>query len=270
LEFVLEAGEGGMLIPAHAWTPHFSVFGAFSGFETLEECFGVLAPRVRAIETGLSSDPPMNRRVPALDGVALVSFSDAHSPAKLAREATEFAGEPSAAGMADAIETGAPDGLIGTIEFYPEEGKYHFDGHRACGVRLSPGETKQHGGRCPVCGGKITIGVLSRVEDLAARPAPHQSTESPRWQSLIPLQEILSKVLKVGPQSKKVTGEYFRLLAALGNELFILRDARIEALAETGGARFAEAVRRVRGGDVIIEPGFDGQFGKVTIFGEEA
>ncbi len=167
LEILLDTCPEGMLIPAHIWTPHFSLLGAFSGFDTVEECFGDLTLYVHAVETGLSSDPPMNWRLSMLDDFQLVSSSDAHSPAKLGREATLFDGEPSWQGLKKGIETG--DGLGGTIEFYPEEGKYHMDGHRKCHLCLTPAQTKQFGGRCPVCGKKITIGVYHRAEELADR-----------------------------------------------------------------------------------------------------
>lgn len=163
LEIVLEACPGAIYIPAHIWTPHFSLFGAFSGFDALEECFGDLTPYVHALETGLSSDPPMNRRLSALDGHPLVSNSDAHSPAKLGREANLLSCAPAFSALKTAVDTGV--GLEGTIEFYPEEGKYHLDGHRNCHCRLTPEETARYGGICPVCGKKITIGVLNRVED---------------------------------------------------------------------------------------------------------
>lgn len=190
LALVLDACPQALLIPAHIWTPHFSVLGARSGFDSLEECFGDLTPQVRAVETGLSSDPPMNRRVPLLDGLQLLSHSDAHSPQKLGREADLLAGELSYSGVKAAVERG--EGLQGTVEFFPEEGKYHWDGHRACGIRLTPRETQALGGVCPVCGKALTVGVAHRVEDLAQRPEGSVLPgERPFWR-LAPLAQVIA------------------------------------------------------------------------------
>lgn len=263
LAMLLTASPEAMLIPAHAWTPHFSIFGAGTGFNTLEECFEELAPHVRAIETGLSSDPSMNRRLSALDGITLISNSDAHSAAKLGREATVFDTELSYRGIFDAIATGK--GLASTIEFFPEQGKYHADGHRCCGVRLSPAETMAAGYRCPCCGGKVTVGVLHRVELLADRPEGGRQETVPPFTSLIPLLDLVGGVLGVGTGTKKAQSLYFILLERLGNEFHILLEAEPEKIAQASSATLACAIMRMRLGEVEIDPGYDGKFGKVSI-----
>lgn len=266
LRIVLETSPDGMLIPAHAWTPHFSVFGAESGFDSLEECFEELTPHVHAIETGLSSDPLMNRRLSALDGIALVSNSDAHSPSKIGREATVFDTEVSYASLINALKT--REGLQGTIEFFPEEGKYHYDGHRLCGISFSPGETRQHNYLCPVCGKRVTVGVMHRVEALADRTEGYRPPAAPSYRSIIPLPEILAEALQVGVNSKAVERAYFKLLEALGNEFSILMDAPLEAIVAAGSSGIAEGIARMRSGKVNIAPGFDGEFGKIRLFEE--
>lgn len=199
LEITLDVCPEAIFIPAHIWTPHFSLFGAFSGFDTIEECFGDLTPHITAVETGLSSDPPMNRRLTALDGLHLVSNSDAHSPSKLGREATLFDISFSYSALAKAISTG--EGLAGTIEFFPEEGKYHFDGHRNCGICLSPSEAEALGGMCPVCGKKLTPGVLHRVEQLADRP--EKDAVPGNFESLVPLPEVIAASTGVSAASAR-------------------------------------------------------------------
>ncbi len=264
LKMVLDISPQAMLVPAHAWTPHFSVFGAASGFDSLEECFDGLAPHIHALETGLSSDPPMNRRVAALDRLALVSNSDAHSPAKLGREATIFETEVSYGAITGAIETGR--GLTGTIEFFPEEGKYHYDGHRQCAVCCSPEETIAHKYRCPACGRKLTMGVAHRVGLLADRA--HGSGPAgalPYW-SAIPLAEVLAEVMGVGAASKTVQEAYMRLLASLGSELKVLLEAPPADISAAAVPLVAEGIRRVRQGLVRISPGYDGRYGRVRIF----
>ncbi len=263
LEMVLEADEGAFFIPAHIWTPWFSLFGSKSGFDSVEECFGDLTPHIFALETGLSSDPPMNRRLSALDDFILVSNSDAHSPAKLGREANIFDTEPDYPHMVEAMKSG--EGFVGTIEFFPEEGKYHLDGHRRCGIRLSPSETRGHGGICPGCGRPLTVGVLHRVEELADRQEPkllHQ------FVSLIPLAEIISEVLGAGPATKKVLSLYEKLLEEVGPEFHVLMDAPLEEIERVGGYLMREAIGRMRAGRVIREEGFDGQYGVIRLFEE--
>jgi uncharacterized protein (TIGR00375 family) len=264
LRLTLDASPDALFIPAHAWTPHFSVFGAASGFDSLEECFGELTPHIHAIETGLSSDPAMNRRLSVLDRITLVSNSDAHSAAKLGREANVIEAERSYGGIRDAIVTGK--GFLGTIEFFPEEGKYHADGHRACGVRLSPEETMRNKGRCPECGGKVTVGVLHRVAALADRPEGSLPHGAPGFTSIIPLTEIIAEVLGCGVNTKKVDALYRKLLAGLGPEFTVLRDVPIADIERAAGPLPAEAVRRMRSGQVHIEPGYDGEYGKIRIF----
>jgi len=270
LELVLETDPLAEMIPAHIWTPWFSVLGSKSGFDSLEECFGDLSPQVHAVETGLSSDPPMNWRVSDLDGYSLVSSSDAHSPSKLGREATLFSGPLTYANLIRALRTG--EGLEGTLEFFPEEGKYHLDGHRKCGVRLEPGETRARKGLCPVCGRPVTVGVLHRVEVLADREAGRRPETARRFESLLSLTEILGQVLGTGPNSKKVQEAYERLLEKLGPELSILREQPLEEVERAAGEVAAEAIRRVREGRVEALAGYDGEFGKLNLFsaGERA
>ncbi len=264
LEIVLSACPQAVYIPAHIWTPHFSVFGAFSGFETLEECFEDLTPHVHALETGLSSDPPMNRRVSMLDPYTMVSNSDAHSPAKLGREANLLRIAPSYAAMKKAIETG--EGFEGTLEFFPEEGKYHLDGHRGCDVRLEPEETKRLSGLCPVCGRKLTIGVQHRVEELADRESGFPFLAGKRFESLIPLPEVIGASIGVAATGKKVQERYFAMLARLGPEFSILRDIPIDEIETAAGYATAEGIRRLRAGKVQLLGGFDGEYGTVSLF----
>ncbi len=264
LKIVLNEAPDGMLVPAHAWTPHFSIFGAVSGFDSFEECFEDLTPHIYAIETGLSSDPLMNWRLSALDKITLLSNSDAHSPAKIGREANIFDTDISYNAMMEAIKT--KKGFVGTIEFFPEEGKYHYDGHRTCGISLSPKETIKHDYLCPVCGKKVTVGVMHRVEKLADRGNGFKAKGSPSFHSIIPLPEIISEVLKVGANSKAVDKEYQNLLQKLGNEFRILMDVPLGDIEKAGSPLIREAIARMRKGDVHIAPGFDGEYGKIKIF----
>ena len=262
LQTVWEACPEAVYIPAHIWTPHFSLFGAFSGFDTMEECFGDLTPCIHALETGLSSDPPMNRRLSALDGHVLVSNSDAHSPARLGREANLLSCPMSFSALKRALETG--EGFDGTIEFYPEEGKYHLDGHRACHCRLEPSETRRLDGRCPVCGRKLTIGVLNRVEQLADREAPERLDQP--FESLMPLPELIGECLGASAESKKTQRAYFDLLGKLGSEFAILRSVSIADMEAAGGFLMGEALRRLRSGQVRRLGGYDGEYGVIRLF----
>ncbi|MBI4654305.1 MAG: DNA helicase UvrD [Nitrospirae bacterium] len=264
LRIVKDTSENAMLVPAHAWTPHFSVFGAVSGFDSLEECFEELTPHIHAIETGLSSDPPMNWRLSALDKITFVSNSDAHSPNKIGREANIFDAEISYKSMIEAIKT--KRGFLGTIEFFPEEGKYHYDGHRLCGVSLSPDETINHNYLCPVCSKKLTVGVMHRVEKLADRENGFKPKDAPYYHSIIPLPEIISETLKVGVNSKAVDSEYQKLIQKLGNEFKILMDTPLDDIENAGSPLLREAISRMRSGNVHIAPGFDGEYGKIKIF----
>jgi len=266
LKISLDVSPGALFIPAHAWTPHFSVFGAASGFDSLEECFEELTPHIYAIETGLSSDPAMNWRLSALDQVTLVSNSDAHSTAKIGREANIIATDISYQSIIHAIKT--REGFLGTIEFFPEEGKYHFDGHRECGVSLSPKETVHHAYLCPVCSRKVTVGVMHRVDKLADREEGFKLAGAPPYFSIIPLAEIIAESLNVGVNTKKVDTVYFLLLEKLGNEFKILMDTPLDEIERFGTPLIREAISRMRVGKVHIAPGFDGEYGKVKIFEE--
>jgi uncharacterized protein (TIGR00375 family) len=267
LKIALDASPDALFIPAHAWTPHFSVFGAVSGFDSLEECFEELTPHIYAIETGLSSDPLMNWRLSALDGITLVSNSDAHSAPKIGREANILDSEISYPALTHAIKT--RKGFLGTIEFFPEEGKYHFDGHRDCGVSLSPKETMRHDYLCPVCNREVTVGVLHRVEKLADREEGFKLPGAPPFFSIIPLPEIIAESLNMGVTSKKVNAQYFLLVERLGCEFKILMDVPLDDIERAGTPLVREAISRMRAGAVQIAPGYDGEFGKVRIFEEE-
>ena len=266
LELCLEECPEVVFIPAHIWTPWFSLFGSKSGFDSIEECFDDLTPHIHALETGLSSDPPMNWRLSALDRFNLVSNSDAHSPAKLAREANIFSCAPAYQAIAEALADKEGGGLWGTLEFFPDEGKYHLDGHRKCGVRFTPQETREHAGICPKCGKPLTVGVLSRVEDLADRPESKPPVNARKFQSLVPLDEITGEVLGRGPNTKGVKQAVERMLFELGPELFILREAPLERIGQVGGELMAEAIRRMRAGRVDLAGGYDGEFGVVRVF----
>ena len=259
VEITMECCPEAIFIPAHIWTPHFSLFGAFSEFETLEECFADMSPYIHALETGLSSDPLMNRRLSQLDQYTLVSNSDAHSPAKLGREANLLDCRMSYPELKKAIETG--EGFYGTIEFYPEEGKYHLDGHRNCRCCLEPAQTVELGGRCPICGRKLTVGVLHRVEMLADRIEP--DCISKPFESLMPLPELLADCMGVSPASKRVEAVYFDMLRHFGSEFSILRTLSPE---EIDSPVIAEALRRLRAGQVIRKAGYDGEYGVISIF----
>ncbi len=267
LAVTLDVCPDAVFIPAHIWTPHFSLFGAFSGFDTLEECFGDLSPQIRALETGLSSDPLMNRRVPLLDGYTMVSNSDAHSPAKLGRESNLIDAELSYPALKRALETG--EGFGGTIEFFPEEGKYHLDGHRNCGLRLTPAQTLAYGGRCPVCGKKITVGVLNRVEQLAERDENFVPAQAKPFEHLIPLSEAIGASLGISADGNKTEQIYLKLLRELGSEAEILRLRTIADIERAGGERIAEGIRRLRAGEVIKTAGYDGEYGKIALFTPE-
>ena len=266
LKITFDASFDNLYIPAHAWTPHFSVFGAASGFDSLEECYEELTPHILAIETGLSSDPLMNWRLSNLDRITLVSNSDAHSAAKIGREANILYTEISYDSLVNAIKT--RKGFLGTIEFFPEEGKYHYDGHRDCGVSLSPKETIQHDYLCPVCGKKLTVGVMHRVEKLADREHGFKPADAPAFTSIIPLPEIIADGFKCGVNTKKVDAFYFHLLAQLGNEFRVLMDAPLDDIERAGTPLLREAISRMRAGKVHIAPGYDGEYGKIRIFEE--
>lgn len=267
LEIILELSPQAVYVPAHIWTPHFSLFGAFSGFDTVEECFEDLTPYIHAMETGLSSDPPMNWRVSALDRYQLISNSDAHSPAKLGREANVFDIPLSYEGLAHAIQTG--EGLYGTIEFFPEEGKYHMDGHRKCNLCLTPSDTLKYNGICPVCGRKITIGVSHRVEELSDRAEGYVRENAKPFESLVPLPEVIGASSGHSAASVKVQREYQKMLSELGPEFDVLRNLPLEDIRRVSGTRVAEGIGRLRRGQVERIPGFDGEYGVIKLFSAE-
>lgn len=264
LEITLTASPDGYLVPAHIWTPWFSALGSKSGFDAIADCYADLAEHIFAVETGLSSDPEMNWRVGSLDRYQLVSNSDAHSPPALAREATVFTSARDYFAIREALRTG--DGLGGTIEFFPEEGKYHADGHRLCGVNWAPEQTRAAGGRCPECGKPLTVGVLSRVEELADRPSGHRPAHARDVTHLVPLAELLGEINSVGARSKKVAGKLNDLIAGLGPELEILTRTPLAEIDRVGGELLAEGIRRLRQGEVRRVPGFDGEYGVITLF----
>ncbi|MBI2450225.1 MAG: DNA helicase UvrD [Candidatus Nealsonbacteria bacterium] len=273
-KIVLGASEDCLVVPAHAWTPWFSVFGSKSGFNSIEECFEDYSKYIYAIETGLSSDPAMNWRLSALDKIALISNSDAHSPSKIGREANVF-DLPflSYDSIITAIKTKDPQNFLHTIEFFPEEGKYHYDGHRSCEIVLSPEESKKYNNICPTCGKPLTIGVMNRVEELADRPAFDKSSagkpqNAVSFKSLVPLGEIIAESLGVGVASKQVQKEYKNIIKNFGNEFKILLDATRQELESAALPEIAEGIIRVREGRVSIEPGYDGVYGKVMIFSQ--
>ncbi|WP_028185223.1 UvrD-helicase domain-containing protein [Salinispora pacifica] len=264
LEITLAASPDGYLVPAHIWTPWFSALGSKSGFDAIADCYADLAEHIFAVETGLSSDPEMNWRVGSLDRYQLVSNSDAHSPPALAREATVFSSARDYFAIREALRTG--DGLAGTIEFFPEEGKYHADGHRLCGVNWAPEQTRAAGGRCPECGKPLTVGVLNRVEELADRPVGHRPAHARDVTHLVPLAELLGEINTVGARSKKVAGKLNDLIAALGPELEILTRTPLAEIDRVGGELLAEGIRRLRRGEVRRVSGFDGEYGVITLF----
>ena len=282
LEITLESDPGSYLVPAHIWTPWFAALGSKSGFDAIDECYADLAPHIFAVETGLSSDPEMNWRVSSLDRFRLVSNSDAHSPEKLGREACVFDTDFDYFAIRAALETGR--GYLGTVELFPEEGKYHLDGHRSCNLRLLPQETKRLGGRCPTCGKPLTVGVMHRVDDLADRDlstlrqaqsiagsmrrgdVPPDTAGAVR--SLVPLPEMLSEILRVGPKSKRVAAHYERLLDRLGPELQLINDVPLEDVQRDADETVAEAIGRLRRQEVIREAGYDGVYGTIRLFRE--
>lgn len=261
LEIMLEESPEGIFIPAHIWTPHFSVLGAKSGFDSLEECFEDLTPYIYALETGLSSDPPMNWRISSLDQYQLVSNSDAHSPSKIGREANLLDIELSYEGLSRALCRG--EGLLGTVEFFPEEGKYHYDGHRKCEVCLTPEEAEKMGNICPVCGKKLTMGVEHRVEQLADRKYGYRKENAKEFESLVPLAEVISSCMGYSSGSKKVQSCYENMLEKLGPEFEILRRVPAEDIKAVSDENVAAGIEGIRQKKVKKIPGFDGKYGKI-------
>lgn len=268
LEMTLETCPEAIFIPAHIWTPHFSLFGANSGFDAIEECFEDLTPAITALETGLSSDPAMNWRLSALDRFLLVSNSDAHSPANLGREANLFATDLSYPAIRKAL-TPPGEGFLGTVEFFPEEGKYHWDGHRVCGIRWAPAQTREHQGKCPVCGRKVTTGVLHRVELLADRAPGEKPAGARQYERLVPLAQVIAAAEGVSEKTKKAEKIYWQLLQNCGPELVVLRETPLDEILRNAGPLTTEGIRRVRQGLLEINPGFDGEYGTIKIFQDE-
>ncbi|MCK4400782.1 UvrD-helicase domain-containing protein [bacterium] len=268
LEIVISCSEKSFFVPAHIWTPWFSALGSKSGFDSIEECYGDLSEHIFAVETGLSTDPPMHWICSFLDKYRLLSNSDAHSPEKLGRNANLFNTEISYNAIIDAVKTGKPEHFLGTIDLFPQEGKYHYDGHRKCNMCWSPLETLKHNEICPVCGKKITVGVMNRIAQLADRYDPLQREKRLPFHSIIPLKEIISEILEVGPGSQRVAHAYNTLLQKAGTELDLLLNLPVKEVERASNSLLAEAIRRMRNRQVYVKEGFDGEFGKVKVFQE--
>ncbi len=279
-KIVFTTNPEAVIVPAHAWTPWFSVFGSMSGFDTIEECFGPYAQQIFAIETGLSSDPAMNWRLSKLDHIAFISNSDSHSLERIGREANMFDTDLSYEGIINALKTRDPKKFVATIEFFPEEGKYHYDGHRLCNVSWAPQETKAHKGICTNCGKRVTVGVMNRVDMLADRPpvptdiikvgevrAIHHDARVP-FINLVQLDTIIGETLDIGPKTKGVKAEYEKLIKAFTSEINILLNVPARELASVTLPGVVEGIERVRAGNLKIEPGYDGAYGKVKIFSD--
>ncbi len=289
LRMCLEIDKNVIFMPAHAWTPWFGIFGSQSGYDSLQDCFEDLTEYIYGVETGLSSDPAMNWRIKELDNRSIISCSDAHSLPNLGREATVFGGsledgyESLWKAISNKIATSpsAPrnDGVVGTIEFYPEEGKYHYTGHRSCNVKYSPEDTKAKGTKCPVCGRGLTVGVMERVEEIASRSSAElrvknvegmiksdEFSDRAGYKMLVPLLQVIAEALGTAPTTQKVLTEYKKLTTALGSEIKILTKVDIGEIAKVSGSRVAEGVDKVRKGDLVIDPGYDGVYGVVKIW----
>ena len=272
-KLILNINPDSLIIPAHAWTPWFSIFGSNSGFDSIEECYEELTPYIKSIETGLSSDPEMNWRLSALDKITLISNSDAHSPANLGREANVLEIDENKLTyqeIGDIIKTKDPQRFLYTIEFYPEEGKYHFDGHRNCNLVANPFEQKFPENLCPNCGKKLTIGVMNRVEKLADRKVGYNNEKFPGSKHLVPLREIIGESYGMAPGSQKVQKEYLSLVNRHQSEFNILLDMPEEELLKSVDAKIVDGIRRVQAGQIQIDPGYDGVYGKVKVFAEKA
>jgi uncharacterized protein (TIGR00375 family) len=266
---VFDIDENCMLVPGHIWTPWFSLFGSMSGFDRIEDCFEKETSKIFALETGLSSDPAMNWRLSALDKFTLISNSDSHSPSKIGREANVFNCDLNYQTIREVLKTKDKKRFLFTIEFFPEEGKYHYDGHRLCGIRFSPKETKANNGRCPKCGKPLTIGVVNRVEQLADRPEGHVPANAIPFKNLIPLEEIIADAKGVGKGSAAAERDYQGYIARFGKEFDILMKLPKEQLLSAISGRVVEGIMKVREGKVHIQAGFDGEYGIISIFGKE-
>jgi len=268
-KIVLDADKNCLIVPAHLWTPWFAVFGSKSGFDSIEECFEEYSKYIYAVETGLSSDPKMNWRLSQLDKITLISNSDAHSLPKIGREANIFDTELSYDGVVEVLKKKDKSRFLHTIEFFPEEGRYHFDGHRLCNLSLSPAQSKKYNNVCPRCGKPLVIGVLNRVEELADRKDGFVPKNAVPFKSLIPLNEIIAESLGVSVASKKVPEHYNNLIKNLGNEFKILLDSSQKEIEENSLPEIADGVVKVREGKVFVEPGYDGVYGKIKIFSDK-
>ena len=265
---IFDIDENCMVIPGHIWTPWFSLFGSMSGFDRIEDCFEKETPKIFALETGLSSDPAMNWRLSALDRFSLISNSDSHSPSKIGREANVFNCDLSYTAIRDTLRTKDKSKFLYTIEFFPEEGKYHFDGHRVCDMRLSPDETRKNNGRCPKCGKPVTVGVMNRVEQLADRPQGYKPSSAIPFINLIPLDEIIAEAKGMSKTAQSVEKEYRAVLAKFGTEFEILNKIPKDDLLKGLAPRVAEGILRVREGRVNIKAGYDGEYGVISIFSD--
>ena len=263
---VMDISEDCFIVPAHIWTPWFSVFGSSSGFDKIEYCFEEQTRNIHCLETGLSSDPAMNWRWSALDRFSLISNSDSHSPSKIGREANIFDCEMDYYEITNVLKTKDRKKFLSTIEFFPQEGKYHFDGHRNCGIRFSPNESAQNKNLCPKCKKALTIGVMNRVDQLSDRPEGFVPKDAVPFKNLIPLDEIIGDAKKVGKGSKAVAKEYQALLSKYSTEFNILLNVPEEELRKSVSSQIAEGIIRVRRGEVKIFPGYDGEYGKIQIF----
>ena len=266
MKIVLDASDECLFVPAHAFTPWFGLFGSKSGFDSIEECFEDYSQYIYAIETGLSATPSMCWRLSALDNIALISNGDCHSLRKIGREANVFDTDVNYPAIARAIKSKDPKEFLYTIEFFPEEGKYHYDGHRACETQCSPEETKKYNGLCPVCRKPLTVGVMSRVDALADRPEGVKPAGAIPFKSLIPLGEIIAEAIGRLPAAKQVDQEYHKLISNFGNEFAVLLHTPQEELKTATLPEIAEGIKRVREGKVQIDPGYDGVYGKVHLF----
>lgn len=266
---IKELSPESFIVPSHIWTPWFSLFGSNSGFDSIEECFGDLSEEIIALETGLSSDPAMNWRLSKLDPYTLISNSDAHSPARLGREANVFDCDLSYNEIRTVLKTKDRQKFLYTIEFFPEEGKYHYDGHRNCKVRLSPKQSILNNELCPVCGRRLTIGVLHRVESLADRPEGFVPANAIPYKNLVPLEEIIADALGVGRDTATVRLKYENLVKNLAGEFNVLLSAPIEAIRQYSNERIALGIEKMRRGEITVSPGYDGVFGTIKIFSEE-
>ncbi len=268
-KIILDISQDCMIIPAHVMTPWFGVFGSKSGFDSIKECFEDYSKFIFSLETGLSADPKMIWRIPDGQTLTLISNSDAHSPANIGREANVFNTELSYYSIMDTLKNRNPQKFLYTIEFFPQEGKYHYDGHRMCEIRFSPQESKKYNNLCPVCGKPLTIGVLNRIEELSVKPDGFVPEKSIPFKSLVPLREIIAEAFQKGVATKQVEQEYKSLVEKFGSELEILLNVPRKELEGFTISEVAEGIIRVREGRVIVEPGYDGVYGKIRIFSKE-